>query len=123
MLGHLIFVYFNYDNFHNNLANVFLANYSMYQVTSLAIGHVTSNCRKILMGWIIILVAKVHVFQRTIITCITPLSNIRDSTSVYCVCRRDYMSMGCVCMVADNLIKSPHTTASIDIALTLTTLK
>ena len=43
--------------------------------------------------------------------------------SVYCVCRGDYMSMGCVCMVADNLIKSPHTTASIDIALTLTTLK
>ena len=40
-----------------------------------------------------------------------------------CVCGGDYMSMGCVCMVADNLIKSPHTTASIDIALTLTTLK
>ena len=43
--------------------------------------------------------------------------------SVYCVCGGDYMSMGCVCMVADNLIKSPHTNASIDIALTLTTLK
>ena len=98
------------------LANVFLANYSMYQVTS---GELPQD-----INWLNNnLVAKVHVFQRTIITCITPLSNIRDSTSGYCVCRRDYMSMGCVCMVADNLIKSPHTTASIEIALTLTTLK